>query len=188
MVLKDSFTGYCRSVMIGNISPNSFSCENTLNTLKYADRVKELKKPSKDRMMELDYLGQLSKELMLPRQNVPHQKGHHNEEKDHSNSQPKKNNFLNQDHNSLLVGGNKNLRKKSGDAMNSNYNSNNLSSNFDNQGSGMKNSAINLRGHRQSVPTIFSGKKPTSIQQGSPFAEKNEQKPHYNVKNSPKEE
>ena len=45
MVLKDSFTGYCRTVMIGNISPNSSSCENTLNTLKYADRVKELKKP-----------------------------------------------------------------------------------------------------------------------------------------------
>jgi kinesin family protein 2/24 len=47
MVLKDSFTGYCRTVMIGNISPNSLSSENTLNTLKYADRVKELKKPSK---------------------------------------------------------------------------------------------------------------------------------------------
>lgn len=40
MVLKDSFTGYCRTVMIGNISPNSSSSENTLNTLKYADRVK----------------------------------------------------------------------------------------------------------------------------------------------------
>lgn len=40
MVLKDSFTGYCRTVMIGNIAPNSASSENTLNTLKYADRVK----------------------------------------------------------------------------------------------------------------------------------------------------
>jgi kinesin family protein 2/24 len=40
MVLKDSFTGYCKSLMIGNISPGSGSCENTLNTLKYADRVK----------------------------------------------------------------------------------------------------------------------------------------------------
>lgn len=48
MVLKDSFVGYCRTVMIGNISPGSQSCENTLNTLKYADRVKELKKPNKD--------------------------------------------------------------------------------------------------------------------------------------------
>lgn len=40
MVLKDSLTGFCRTVMIGNISPNSGSCENTLNTLRYADRVK----------------------------------------------------------------------------------------------------------------------------------------------------
>jgi kinesin family protein 2/24 len=30
--------------MIGNISPGSGSCENTLNTLRYADRIKELKK------------------------------------------------------------------------------------------------------------------------------------------------
>ena len=31
-------------MMIGCISPNSGACENTLNTLRYADRVKELKK------------------------------------------------------------------------------------------------------------------------------------------------
>ena len=29
--------------MIGCVSPNSNSCEDTLNTLRYADRVKELK-------------------------------------------------------------------------------------------------------------------------------------------------
>jgi kinesin family protein 2/24 len=46
MVLKDSFVGFCKTVMIGNISPNMSSCENTLNTLRYADRVKELKKPN----------------------------------------------------------------------------------------------------------------------------------------------
>ena len=40
MVLKDSFVGFCMTVMIGNISPNINSCENTLNTLRYADRVK----------------------------------------------------------------------------------------------------------------------------------------------------
>lgn len=44
MVLKDSFTGFCRTLMIGNISPNESACENTLNTLRYADRVKELRK------------------------------------------------------------------------------------------------------------------------------------------------
>ena len=32
--------------MIGNISPSIDSCENTLNTLRYADRVKELKEGS----------------------------------------------------------------------------------------------------------------------------------------------
>jgi kinesin family protein 2/24 len=44
-VLKDSFIGNCKTVMIGNISPCSSNSENTLNTLRYADRVKELKKP-----------------------------------------------------------------------------------------------------------------------------------------------
>nr|CCC92718.1 unnamed protein product [Trypanosoma congolense IL3000] len=43
-VLRDSFVGNCRTVMIGAVSPTSNSCEHTLNTLRYADRVKELKK------------------------------------------------------------------------------------------------------------------------------------------------
>ena len=43
-VLRDSFVGNCRTVMIGAVSPGSASCEHTLNTLRYADRVKELKK------------------------------------------------------------------------------------------------------------------------------------------------
>lgn len=42
-VLKESFIGNSRTLMIANISPNSGSCENTLNTLRYAYRVKELK-------------------------------------------------------------------------------------------------------------------------------------------------
>eukprot|EP00667_Euglena_gracilis_P002823 EG_transcript_2827 len=42
-VLRDSFVGNCRTVMIANISPAASSCEHTLNTLRYADRVKELK-------------------------------------------------------------------------------------------------------------------------------------------------
>ena len=45
-VLRDSFVGEgARTVMIANISPNSSSCEHTLNTLRYADRVKEIRKP-----------------------------------------------------------------------------------------------------------------------------------------------
>jgi len=43
-VLRDSFVGQSKTVMIANVSPNSGGCENTLNTLRYADRVKELKK------------------------------------------------------------------------------------------------------------------------------------------------
>ena len=41
-VLKESFVGKnCRSVMVACISPNIGNCETTLNTLRYADRVKE---------------------------------------------------------------------------------------------------------------------------------------------------
>ncbi|KAI5068369.1 hypothetical protein GOP47_0016714 [Adiantum capillus-veneris] len=41
-VLRDSFVGDSRTVMISCISPSSGSCEHTLNTLRYADRVKGL--------------------------------------------------------------------------------------------------------------------------------------------------
>ncbi|KAG8643525.1 hypothetical protein MANES_11G044700v8 [Manihot esculenta] len=50
-VLRDSFVGNSRTVMISCISPSSGSCEHTLNTLRYADRVKSLSKgnaPKKD--------------------------------------------------------------------------------------------------------------------------------------------
>ena len=43
LVLRDSFIGSCKTLMIGNISPSSSSSEHTLNTLRYADRVKELR-------------------------------------------------------------------------------------------------------------------------------------------------
>lgn len=45
MVLRDSFVGgNCKTLMVANISPSLSCSENTLNTLRYADRVKELKK------------------------------------------------------------------------------------------------------------------------------------------------
>ncbi|MQL71980.1 hypothetical protein Taro_004299 [Colocasia esculenta] len=52
-VLRDSFMGNSRTVMISCISPNAGSCEHTVNTLRYADRVKSLSKsgnPKKDQV------------------------------------------------------------------------------------------------------------------------------------------
>lgn len=65
-VLKDSFLGNCRTVMIANVSPGLLSCEHTLNTLRYGDRVKELKKGDKGDKKE----DKLANALMLPRQNA----------------------------------------------------------------------------------------------------------------------
>ncbi|KAJ1419385.1 P-loop containing nucleoside triphosphate hydrolase [Sesbania bispinosa] len=48
-VLRDSFVGNSRTVMISCISPSSGSCEHTLNTLRYADRVKSLSRGNSSR-------------------------------------------------------------------------------------------------------------------------------------------
>jgi kinesin family protein 2/24 len=66
LVLKDSFMGNCKTLMIANVSPPASCCEHTLNTLRYADRVKELHRESIHN--PLDHFDQLSKTLMLPRQ------------------------------------------------------------------------------------------------------------------------
>ncbi len=50
--------------MIGNVSPSSASSENTLNTLRYADRVKELRRPQEGTKEDIK-----AREMMLPRQN-----------------------------------------------------------------------------------------------------------------------
>jgi len=42
-LLKDSFGGNCKTVMIANISPASSQIEETLNTLKYANRARNIK-------------------------------------------------------------------------------------------------------------------------------------------------
>ena len=49
IVLRDSFIGDCKILMIANISPGNNSSDHTLNTLRYADRVKELKKTINNR-------------------------------------------------------------------------------------------------------------------------------------------
>lgn len=38
LVLKDSFVGKCKTVMIGNISPGKRSCEHSLNTLRWDEK------------------------------------------------------------------------------------------------------------------------------------------------------
>lgn len=53
-VLRDSFVGEeARTVMIANVSPNAMSCEHTLNTLRYADRVKGTVTPASAVMFTL---------------------------------------------------------------------------------------------------------------------------------------
>mmetsp|Transcript_28768 Transcript_28768/g.25909 ORF Transcript_28768/g.25909 Transcript_28768/m.25909 type:complete len:118 (+) Transcript_28768:247-600(+) len=42
-LLKDSLGGNCRTVMIANVSPSVIGFEDTLNTLKYANRAKNIK-------------------------------------------------------------------------------------------------------------------------------------------------
>ena len=66
-VLKDSFVGNSKTTMIANISPASNCCEHTLNTLRYSDRVKELKKDTSGKPLSKE--DKLSKELLLARQN-----------------------------------------------------------------------------------------------------------------------
>lgn len=65
LVLKDSFIGKCKTVMIGCVNPCNSCCELSLNTLRYADRVKELKKGKKQSISKKN---NLKNELMLPRQ------------------------------------------------------------------------------------------------------------------------
>jgi kinesin family protein 2/24 len=74
LVLRDSFIGNCLTLMIANISPCLSCSEHTLNTLRYADRVKELRKPkaerdvTPDKMKDKDPNEVLAKLLMMPRQ------------------------------------------------------------------------------------------------------------------------
>jgi len=85
LVLKDSFTGNCKTLMIGNISPSSNACEHTLNTLRYADRVKELKKPAGESGPPLSQMDLLAQQLMLPRQNKNSTKFNIKKEEDTAN-------------------------------------------------------------------------------------------------------
>ena len=67
-VLKDSFTGNSKTTMIANVSPTTACCEHTLNTLRYADRVKELKKELGGGQVKSQQAITKERELMLARQ------------------------------------------------------------------------------------------------------------------------
>ena len=68
-VLKDSFTGNSKTTMIANVSPAASHCEHTLNTLRYADRVKELRREGEEAERSLSQNNNnRQKELMLSRQ------------------------------------------------------------------------------------------------------------------------
>lgn len=68
LVLRDSFMGNCRTLMIANISPCASCCEHTLNTLRYADRVKELKKEKNDTNVIPNDKEEVMNQMMMPRQ------------------------------------------------------------------------------------------------------------------------
>uniref|UniRef100_A0A8C9PTD7 Kinesin-like protein n=1 Tax=Spermophilus dauricus TaxID=99837 RepID=A0A8C9PTD7_SPEDA len=53
-LLKDSIGGNCRTVMIAAISPSSLAYKDTYNTLKYADRAKEIRLTLKSNVVSLD--------------------------------------------------------------------------------------------------------------------------------------
>ncbi|KAL6974395.1 Kinesin-like protein KIN-13B [Sarracenia purpurea var. burkii] len=70
-VLRDSFVGDSRTVMISCISPNSGSCEHTLNTLRYADRVKSLSKGNNSKWDPLPLSSNLRSSIAFPLSSVP---------------------------------------------------------------------------------------------------------------------
>nr|XP_014424674.1 kinesin-like protein KIF18B [Pelodiscus sinensis] len=53
-LLKDSLGGNCRTIMIAAISPSALAYEDTYNTLKYANRAKEIKLSLKSNVLSLD--------------------------------------------------------------------------------------------------------------------------------------
>ncbi|XP_077994316.1 kinesin-like protein KIF18A [Glandiceps talaboti] len=66
-LLKDSLGGNCRTVMIAAVSPSHLTYEDTYNTLKYANRAKEIKSTLKSNVVNVDFhvskYAQIVKEL-----------------------------------------------------------------------------------------------------------------------------
>ncbi|XP_075693841.1 kinesin-like protein KIF18A isoform X2 [Rhinoderma darwinii] len=53
-LLKDSLGGNCHTIMIAAVSPSSVSYDDTYNTLKYANRAKDIKSAVKSNVVSLD--------------------------------------------------------------------------------------------------------------------------------------
>ncbi|XP_044126274.1 kinesin-like protein KIF18A [Bufo gargarizans] len=53
-LLKDSLGGNCHTIMIAAVSPSSLSYDDTYNTLKYANRAKDIKSAVKSNVVSLD--------------------------------------------------------------------------------------------------------------------------------------
>ncbi|XP_069595870.1 kinesin-like protein KIF18A [Ranitomeya imitator] len=53
-LLKDSLGGNCHTIMIAAVSPSSLSYDDTYNTLKYANRAKDIKSAVKRNVVSLD--------------------------------------------------------------------------------------------------------------------------------------
>ena len=54
-MLKDSLGGNCRTVMVANVSPAFTAWEDTINTLKYADRAKQIKTQVTKNSINVEY-------------------------------------------------------------------------------------------------------------------------------------
>uniref|UniRef100_A0A8C6S8C0 Kinesin-like protein n=1 Tax=Neogobius melanostomus TaxID=47308 RepID=A0A8C6S8C0_9GOBI len=77
-ILKDSLGGNCRTVMIANVSSSSKSYDDIHNTLKYANRAKEIKSTLKSNVVSLDsHIGQYAVICEKQRQEVKTQYIYH---------------------------------------------------------------------------------------------------------------
>lgn len=74
-LLKDSLGGNCRTVMIANASPCSLSYEDTINTLKYANRAKDIKTKVEENIVTVNkHISEYSKVIKELRDEVNHLK------------------------------------------------------------------------------------------------------------------
>ena len=164
LVLRDSFVGNCLTMMIANISPCLSCSEHTLNTLRYADRVKELRKPRNERDNTPDKYKDpndaLARLLMMLRQHnktvkytVDIKKNGYNNStpynninNNQSNNKPNEIMHINQ----LIKQGNY-VTKREQKQNNNNYNYNNNSNNLKVKNNINNNNNSNLNNRRKSA-------------------------------------